>query len=111
MSNVAGSEIQVIGMSTAQDTALAALRAGRSFRRAAERKEARVAGDATVGANSGDAPQVATGDAAPVEERKLRPEREMGQSAGAAGADPAAATGRATGEAVSHGQAVQAKSQ
>ena len=34
MSNLAGSEIQVVGMSTAQETALAALRAGSSFQQA-----------------------------------------------------------------------------
>ena len=36
MSRVAGSEVQVVGMSTAQETALAALRGGSSFPKAAE---------------------------------------------------------------------------
>src|SRR6185437_7546952 len=36
MSNVAGSEVQVVGMNTAQETALAALRSGSSFPQAAE---------------------------------------------------------------------------
>ena len=38
MSNMAGSEIQVVGMSTAQETALAALRAGSSFPQAVLKK-------------------------------------------------------------------------
>ena len=148
MSNTAGSEIQVLGMSTAQETALAALRAGSSFPQAAEqagvnriprrerraaldgratpqwmedlraaieaaeRKERRqTAEDATKRANPGDGPQAGDGERAQGDESKLRPERELGRSAGAGCAGPADATGRATGDGVSHELGGEAKSQ
>src|SRR5690242_13174737 len=44
-------------------------------------------------------------------EHKRGPDKEMGQSIGIAGAGPADATTRATGEAVSHAPAGQAHSQ
>jgi hypothetical protein len=108
------------GMSMAQETALVALRAGRSFPQAAEqegvhriprgerpealegrsgpefnedlraaidaaeRREApEAAADATTRANPDDASQAGAGEQVPADEDKLRPEREMGRSAGA----------------------------
>jgi transposase len=74
---------------------------------AAERREAReAAADATPSANPGDAPQGGAGEDASEAEDKLRPEREMGRSAGANRAGAADATGRATGDGVSHEPAV-----
>jgi hypothetical protein len=70
---------------------------------AAERKEKLEAGDATPGANPGDAPHAGATEQTPGDEGKLRPEQEMGPAAGPAGAAAADATGRATGDPLSHG--------
>ncbi|HEY2588140.1 MAG TPA: hypothetical protein VGI81_20520 [Tepidisphaeraceae bacterium] len=79
---------------------------------AAERREAReAAADATNSPKPGDAPHAGATEQMPMEDRKLRQEREIGPSAGPAGDAPTDATGRATTEAVSHGQAAQAQSQ
>ena len=79
---------------------------------AADRKEARDAtNNATKHANPCDVPRAGACEAAPADESKLRPEREMGRSAGAACAEPADATGRATGDGVSHEPGAEAESQ
>jgi transposase len=70
-----------------------------------EQKKAGKAERATTGANPGEAPpQGATGPA-PAGACKLQPDQEMAHAPAPAGAQAADATGRATGEAPSHGGA------
>jgi hypothetical protein len=109
MSNVAASEIQVVGIPRRDRREVLAGRATAQFMEdllaaieAAERKEAREAADATTGANPGDAPHAGATEQRPCDEGNLRPEREMESSAGPAGAAPANATGRAAGDPLSH---------